>query len=162
VLYLDDRLPTHPKILEAGARLKKRTGDVFLFYVMGIIYARTNLTDGFIPNSFVDACGVVARPQAIAKVFVDRHIGLWRKVAGGYQIHDYHDWNPKSSEIKQKRARDRARKAAERAADNGAKPKRGQGVSTMDRSRTRARASHETMNPWNHDGRTTDNQPKAA
>ena len=152
MLYLDDRLPSHPKMIRAGARLGAcGTGQAFLLYVLGIAYARSNLTDGYVPSEYVSSCGLVSTPQAVANVLASRGVRLWRKVKGGFQIHDYHDWNPKASTVKQKRAKDRRRKATERAGRNG-------NLSTMDRARTRGRAIHETMNPRTHRGRTTDNQ----
>ena len=137
MLYLDDRLPTHPKILKAGQRLGPggASGALHL-YLMGLAYAQQHLTDGFIPESFVIACGAIPKSGSIAKVLANRTVRLWRKVKGGYQIHDFHKHNPKASVIKEKRERDRLRKAAERAELAG----RNGNVSAMDTSRTRARA----------------------
>jgi len=137
MLYLDDRLPTHPKILKAGARLGPggASGALHL-YLMGLAYAQQHLTDGFIPESFVIACGAIPKSGSIAKVLANRTVRLWRKVKGGYQIHDFHKHNPKASVVKEKRERDRLRKAAERAELAG----RNGNVSTMDTSRTRAGA----------------------
>lgn len=144
MLYLDDRLPTHPKILRAGELLGSGGASRALhLYVMGIAYARAHLTDGFIPEAFVFACGVVSKSGLVARALSARGIGLWRKVHGGYQIHDYHHYNPKSSTVKEKREIDRRRKARERAGRNV-------NLSTMDISWTRARAV-----PRNHVPRTT-------
>jgi hypothetical protein len=135
MLYLDDRLPLHPKILKAGQRLGEGGASQALhLYLLGITYARQNLTDGFIPNAFVLSCGVISKSGSVAKVLANRTIRLWRKVPGGYQIHDYHQWNPKASTVKEKREQDRQRKARERGGQKS-------NVSTMDTSRTRARAS---------------------
>lgn len=157
MIYLDDRLPTHPKILRAGALLGNRTGDAFLLYVVGISYARNQLTNGFLPDTFVTSCGLVATPQAVANALSNRGVRLWRKVRGGYQIHDYLDFNPKASEVKRKRAQDRKRKALERAASNGRNA--AHNLSTTDISRTRARAvprTHVSTNPHGRGG--TSNQ----
>ena len=145
MLYLDDRLPTHPKILKAGQLIGSGGASRALhLYLLGITYARTHLTDGFIPFSFISSCGVVSKSGLCAKALANRGVGLWRKVYGGYLIHDYHHWNPKSSEIKEKRDKDRRRKARER---EGRKLE----LSTMDNVRTglglaRARL-HESMKP---------------
>jgi hypothetical protein len=138
MLYLDDRLPTHPKILKAGARLGEGGASMALhLFVLGISYARQNMTDGFIPRQFVSSCGVVSKSGLVANALSARGIGLWRKVRGGFVIHDYHHWNPKASVVKQKREQDRQRKALERAGRNG-------NLSTMDTPRTRARAFLKT------------------
>lgn len=135
MIYLDDRLPTHPKILKAGARLGPDGASRALhLYMLGLTYATSHLTDGFLPCSFVSACGVVSKSSLVANVLSARGIRLWRKVRGGYVIHDFLKHNPTAAEIKAKRERDRVRKQAERAGRNG-------NVSTMDSTRTsRARA----------------------
>jgi hypothetical protein len=120
MLYLDDRLPTHPKIIRAGELLGTGGASRALhLYLLGLSYARANLTDGFLPSGFVLSCGVVSNSSLCAKALSARGIGLWRKVHGGYVIHDYHDFNPKAVTVKEKREKDRRRKAAERAGRNG-------------------------------------------
>ena len=134
MLYLDDRLPTHPKILKAGQRLGPGGASRALhLYMLGLTYASSHLTDGFLPCSFVLACGVVSKSSLVANVLSARGIRLWRKVRGGYVIHDYLKHNPKASTVKEKREKDRVRKAAERAGRNG-------NLSMLDNARTRARA----------------------
>jgi len=151
MLYLDDRLPTHPKILKAGNLLGQGGASRALhLYLMGLAYARQHLTDGFVPESFVIACGAIPKSGSIAKVLANRTVRLWRKVRGGYQIHDYHAFNPKASEVKQKREKDRQRKQLERHGRNG-------NLSAMDISRTRARA---VPVPVPVRGRTSTNQLK--
>jgi hypothetical protein len=141
MLLIDDRLPTHPKILKAGQLLGNGgVSQAFHMYVMGLAYARQNLTDGFIPDGFVLSCGAVSKSSLCAKALSARGIGLWRKVHGGYQIHDFHRYNPKASDVKEKRERDRLRKQAERHGRNGS-------MSEVDISRTRARAVPITKVP---------------
>jgi hypothetical protein len=136
MLYLDDRLPTHPKILKAGARLGPGGASSALhLYMLGLTYATVHLTDGFLPCSFVSSCGVVSKSSLVANVLSARGIGLWRKVRGGYVIHDFQKHNPKAAVIKAKRERDRLRKAAERAERAG----RNGNLSMVDNARTRAR-----------------------
>lgn len=149
MLYLDDRLPTHPKILKAGALLGQGGASKALhLYLMGLAYARQHLTDGFVPESFVIACGAIPKSGSIAKVLANRTIRLWRKVKGGYQIHDFERHNPKAAEVKEKRERDRLRKQAERHGRNGK-------LSMTDILRTRARA---VPVPVPVRGRTSTNQ----
>ena len=134
MLYLDDRLPTHPKILKAGALLGQGGASQALhLYLMGLAYARQHLTDGFIPESFLLTVRGLFVNDSVAVALADKRIRLWRKVRGGYQIHDYHQYNPKAAVVKEKRELDRQRKAAERLRRNG-------NLSLVDNSRTRARA----------------------
>jgi len=114
MLYLDDRLPTHPKILKAGARLGPGGASSALhLYMLGLTYATVHLTDGFLPCSFVSSCGVVSKSSLVANVLSARGIGLWRKVRGGYVIHDFQKHNPKAAVIKAKRERDRGGQRAD-------------------------------------------------
>jgi hypothetical protein len=136
VIYLTDEVVVHPKLLKAGARLGEGgVSQAFHLFVLGIAYSRQHLTDGFVPEGFVASCGVISRSSLVAKALSARGIRLWRKVKGGYIIHDYHVHNPKASTVKEKRELDRQRKAAERGGRNP-------NLSAMDTLRTRARASH--------------------
>lgn len=120
---LNDEILDNPKILAVGAL-------GFQLYVAGLIYAGRNLTDGFIPagktGTLVDLSGVyVARgndpgvpnvngrrtphvrvnppnPRAIAGALV--HAGLWRRVRGGFRVHDYLAYNPSRAEVLAQRA----------------------------------------------------------
>ena len=117
MIFLDDRLLTHPKLLKAGQRLgQDGTGKALYLYVWGIAYAKQHLTDGFIPFNVISSCGVISESGSVAKVLADRSIRLWRKVYGGYQIHDFHDYNLSANEEKQKRESARQRMAKWRAA----------------------------------------------
>ena len=74
----------------------------------GLIYCQVNLTDGFIPSHAIHTFGVRARNKA--KVAADLcapqipgKAPLWVAVDGGFQIHDYLDWNDAATTIKRKR-----------------------------------------------------------
>jgi hypothetical protein len=123
VLYIDDKLPTHPKILKAGSRLGENgPAHALALFLAGLAYAREQLTDGFIPDQFVVGCPLVRRPLDVARVLADRRVSLWHKVRGGYLIHDYHDWNDKAQVLKDKRQKAREKKARQRAAAAAASP----------------------------------------
>jgi hypothetical protein len=162
VLYIDDRLPRHPKIFRAGSMLGTNgPAQALAMYLDGLSYAREHLTDGFVPDGFVGSCGLVQTPQSVAKALSSRAVRLWRRVAGGYQIHDYLDWNKNASEIKEKREKDRIKKARQRArhAGNGSGESREESPRDAFRD-SRARVNHVTTKP-----RTTprtDNQPVLA
>jgi hypothetical protein len=143
VIYVDEKLVTHPKIFRAGARLGPNgAAQALALFIAGLTYAREHLTDGFVPRDFVRSCGLVTTPQSVAQALTSRSVRLWHRTPGGYQIHDYHRWNKKASEIKEKREQERLKKAAQRAARNGGVDRMSRHVSPGDNSRTsRARAS---------------------
>jgi hypothetical protein len=155
MLYLDDTLASHPKILKAGEIIGRNGQALALaMYVHGLTYARTHTTDGFIPDEFIRSCSAFFSPGAIARTLATRSVRLWERRPGGYQIHDYHDWNRKASEIKEQREKWREKKAAQRRGGNGQmslglSPGDSRPVSQMSHRDSRARTR-------SHDPRTTD------
>jgi hypothetical protein len=151
VIYVDEKLVSHPKIYRAGARLGPNgAAQALALFIAGLSYAREHLTDGFVPRDFVRSCGLVTTPASVAQVLSSKSVRLWHRAPGGYQIHDYHRWNKKASEIKEKREHERLKKAAQRAARNGGAEHLSRQVSPGDKSWTsRARAS------TNHDPLST-------
>jgi hypothetical protein len=146
VVYLDEQLPTHPKIYRAGELLGPNgAAQALALFVAGLAYAREHLTDGFLPARFVMTCGLVQTPQAVANALTSRGVRLWHRTRGGYRIHDFHDWNDKASEIKEKRAKQRDKKRRQRAsaarALNGVSPNLSPGDSLGD---SRARGTTTT------------------
>jgi len=87
---LDDQFPHHPKILRAGPLAS-------WLYVASVCYAAEYLTDGFIPEGALHILAAVPNPEALAATLVD--VGLWQRAAGGYVIHDYHDYNPSREDV---------------------------------------------------------------
>lgn len=112
---LDDGLLDHRKILDAGLALgRDGRARALGFYVAGLLYSGKQLTDGFLSTSMVAVIGV---PLSVTQVMVT--VGLWDQVDGGFQIHDYHDYNPHAEDVKTHR-----RKVSEersKAGANGAK-----------------------------------------
>lgn len=101
-LRVDDRVRTHPKIVTAGHAAA-------WFWFCGICYCREHLTDGFIPDGMLAslAPGVTNGKTLAAKLV---SVVLWHQVEGGYQVHDFLDWNPARAEVLTKRAVDLERK----------------------------------------------------
>lgn len=98
---LDDRWPTHRKSVLAGPLARD-------LYVCGLCYCNGHLTDGFIPEQSVPSLAPgQAKPRLAAQRLVE--VGLWERVDGGYRVHDYHDWNPSSQEVREKRDAKRER-----------------------------------------------------
>jgi hypothetical protein len=122
-IKLDDNIIDHPK-LYAAARHVGRDGlaRAFCVYVAGLSFSNRHLTDGFIPFGAVSSMKLDRKPTEIAEILSFSDVRLWEKVPGGYQIHDYHDVNPTSQEIKDKRARDRERKRHDRESKGGRNP----------------------------------------
>jgi len=108
---LDDRWPRHPKAVTVGPLGR----DLF---VCGLCYCNEHLTDGFIPASILatlalpDPSGAKARNGATAAPAIARRLvaaRLWDDVPGGWQVHDYHDWNASAEEVRAKRQAKRER-----------------------------------------------------
>jgi hypothetical protein len=106
---LDDQFPDHPKVVSAGPLAG-------WLHVCGIAYCNRHLTDGFIPRAVAHrlanfegigvelggdgksfAFGEDASCEWMASVLCEH--GLWDKVAGGYQIHDYLEFQPSKDEV---------------------------------------------------------------
>lgn len=87
-LYLDDQFPDHPKVVAAG-------GDAAWLFVCGLAYCRRYNTDGFIPTAQVPRLSDRKSVKKLAAKLVT--VRLWREVDGGYQVHDFSDWNRTSS-----------------------------------------------------------------
>jgi len=112
---LDDALIDHHKIADAGAQLGKNgQGLALAIYVVGLMYGAKHLTDGYLSQAVVANFRHVAEPLRVADALTK--VKLWEKVPGGFKIHDYHEYNPGSTAVKEHRANDRQRKADERAA----------------------------------------------
>jgi hypothetical protein len=90
---LDDSFHSHPKILAAG-------NEAVGLYVRCGTYAAAHLTDGKLPRDIVLLYG----SDALADKLVAAK--LWRRTRGGWQIHDYLDYNPSREAV------DNERKAA--------------------------------------------------
>lgn len=94
-VYLDDQFTEHPKIdtLSDGA---------FRIHVAAICYANRHLTDGYL-----EAARIQRLVPKYQKRFVTELVnaGLWEPAGGGYQIHDYLDWNKSREEVETAQAK---------------------------------------------------------
>lgn len=89
---VDDQFNSHPKVLAAGV------AAVGLWTLAGS-WSSANLTNGFVPDPLLprlDADGP-SHAETLATV------GLWRRTRGGYQFHDWEDYNPDSETVLRKR-----------------------------------------------------------
>jgi hypothetical protein len=102
---IDDQLAFHPKALEAG-------NEALGMWVRSMSYSCQMLTGGFISNEIVLAMG---GPKIAAKLVQAR---LWEIVDGGYQFHDWEQYQPCAETEKAKR--EETRKARSEAGKLGA------------------------------------------
>ena len=100
-IRLDDQWFDHPKFLgvsDAGQ----------ILWIKGLTYAVRHLTDGFIPSLAVPK--FLQDPKRASAAIKDLiRAGLWIEVQGGYQVHDYKDYQPLASKVKAERAATRER-----------------------------------------------------
>jgi hypothetical protein len=96
---IDDRLHGHPKATAAGL-------DGMGLWVLALSWSSAYGTDGFVPEAKVSGLGGNAE---LAQRLVNA--GLWDRVPGGYQIHDYLDYNPSAEQVEAQRQANAERQA---------------------------------------------------
>lgn len=101
---LDTAFPRNPKIL---ALVELKAFRAVTCYVAGLAYSGEHGLDGFIPRS---ALPFLHAGQREARQLED--VGLWQWTEGGWDVHDWHDYQPTAQEAQDRR--DRARAAAEK------------------------------------------------
>jgi len=121
---IDDHFNEHPKLAAVGP-----VG--WGIWLAGLAYSNRNLTDGFIPHAVAAGFGgdwevltpSETNPDADTVWTIDRgtgmrgeqmdtawviaillQYGLWEMAPGGYQIHDYADYQPTKAEVMAQRA----------------------------------------------------------
>lgn len=99
---LDDQFPDHPKVVQAGPLAA-------WLYVCGLAYCARYLTDGFIPAAQVRKLADVDDVTPLVTALVA--VGLWRECEGGYEVHDYLDYNPPAAKVRAERAANAKRQA---------------------------------------------------
>jgi hypothetical protein len=110
---LDDAFYDHQKQSGAGPLAE-------LLWVRALAWSNRNLTDGFIPRvqvrrlaDYAEDCDWMGRPQMpdmLAGKLVE--VGLWDEIEGGYQVHDYHDFQPTSGQVRGQQANQHEAKVA--------------------------------------------------
>lgn len=124
---LDDSFAQHPKVMAAGPL-------ALAMQVAGLCYCNRNLTDGFIPWAVARTLlswEMLGPDQERYRISVtdDTHTeeidsdyvikrlvetGLWEEVPGGYQIHDYLQYQPSKAKVMAERAAAQERMARRR------------------------------------------------
>jgi hypothetical protein len=105
---LDDQANGNPKLLALSDAAWRMWG-------CALIYCQSQLTDGFVPTPAIHTFGVQARDKEkvadeLCATQVRGYAPLWARVEGGYQLHDYLQWNDSRQAVLAKRHRDRKRK----------------------------------------------------
>ena len=95
---------THPKVVQVD-------GPAKLLYLAGLCYSQRHLTDGWLPAGVVPILAAEAGCTRRGAAELER-VGLWDAADGGWQIHDWAEWNRPAEQVRRRRADDRARKAA--------------------------------------------------
>lgn len=135
---LDDAFLDHPKFISAGPLAG-------YLAITGIAWSNRNLMDGFIPErqvarlvNFED----LAKAEDLAGELVTA--GLWERVAGGYRIHDYHDYQPSAEAVRAERRKSAERKQKQRSRERPTGSHSGTDVpvtgAPVTRSRSKAKA----------------------
>lgn len=130
-IRVDDKAPNHPKFLTAGPVAS-------WLWICGQGYCATYLTDGFIPLAALPTFPV-PDSQTHAERLVQAN--LWEVRDGGFQVHDYLDYQPSRAAVLARREEDAHRKRQERESPS---PRTPSGVQTDSKRcpRARTRPSH--------------------
>lgn len=100
---LECAFPRNPKVLEL---VHAKSWRAITVYVAGLAYSGEHGLDGFLPRSCLP---YLHATPATATQLVDA--GLWDEQPGGWDIHDWHDYQPSSEQV------ERRREAAKRNAE---------------------------------------------
>ena len=107
---LEDRFPSHRKV----ALLSDRA---FRLHVSAICWCAENLTDGRVSDRELPLVAHIRGIKATAKQLEDA--GLWDRVEGGWEIHDYLDYNPSREQVTAERKKNAERQERVRQRKNG-------------------------------------------
>lgn len=112
---LDDRFPWHKKV-------RRLTDAAYRLHTTAIIYCARDETDGFVTLEDIEEMPGIKRPEKSIAELVERE--LWDVVAGGWEVHDYLEYNPSSDQQARARAAaaERQRKARERRIERDSGP----------------------------------------
>lgn len=106
---VDDNLAMHPKAIAAG-------NAALGLWVRAGSWCGQQLTDGFVPKAVAASLGTSAQ----AKALVDA--GLWTKVDGGWQFHDWTERQPTRVHVETERDKARERMANLRRGSGDVRP----------------------------------------
>ena len=102
---VDDSFYSHPKVMMTSP------GALGLWVVAGT-WSAANLTDGFVSVQALPR--LLPDSAELAEELVT--VGLWRRAKGGYQFHDWTDYQPTKKQVEEERRKWAEKKAKQRAA----------------------------------------------
>ncbi|MFD4257759.1 hypothetical protein ACFWR9_09005 [Streptomyces sp. NPDC058534] len=137
---LDDRFPSHRKV----ALLTDRA---FRLHVSALCWASENLTDGRIADRELPLVAKVRNVKATAQQLAEA--GVWDRIEGGWEIHDYLDYNPSREQVLVERKKNAERQERFRRRKNGKPTPPGNGSSN-------GVTPEGSDAPGEHDGDTTE------
>ena len=108
---VDDRFWSHPKVLQCS-------DSAIALWIKAGSYCAEHLTDGFVADSARNLLGFQNTSAADELVSAK----LWKKISGGYQFHNWEEFQPSSKAVKEKRAADRQRKKDSNKKNSGRNP----------------------------------------
>lgn len=91
---VDDSFYDHPKIFDAP-------DCALALWVRAGCWSARSLKDGFVPANL--PARLCDDPDTAVRALVDR--GLWKKVRGGFQFHDWSEYQPSAEHVKELRAK---------------------------------------------------------
>jgi hypothetical protein len=102
---VDDSFHSHPKVLTSSL-------EALGLWVVAGTWSAHNLTDGFVSGQVLLRLHTDATSLAEELVTV----GLWKRAKGGYQFHDWIEYQPTKEEVEAERRKWAEKKAKQRAA----------------------------------------------
>lgn len=105
---IDDGFALHKKI-------RPLSDAAFRLHVTAIIHATRDSTNGFMDGDFVRDLPRVRGTKKYIAELVER--GVWEEVDGGWEIHDYLDYNFSADQAERQRAKNRERQQRKRERD---------------------------------------------
>lgn len=157
---LDDRFPSHRKVALLADR-------AFRLHVSAICWCSENLTDGRIADRELPLVAKVRGLKATAQQLVDA--GLWDRIEGGWEIHDYLDYNPSRAQVLAERKKNAERQERFRQRKSGKPvPPDGNGVTpdapdargTHDGDTNAARRRHDDDTTTTGNGAVLETEPQ--
>ena len=107
-LRIDDHYGSHPKLFTAGPL-------ALALDITGMCYSSLHLTDGFVPDLIVESLTSMSRIQVTRSVAKLVEVGRWTRGDGGWNIHDFTEFNPSGEGVKERRRRDAERHRVRRS-----------------------------------------------
>lgn len=104
-IELDPSMVEHPKI-------RRLSAAAFRLHMRAVFYAFRCRTNGFVDEAMLRELATVRRWRHLVDEL--RDAALIHEVAGGWEIHDYLDWQPSREDVAQSRAGRRSRRRADR------------------------------------------------